>query len=168
MFVPISVATSLIFISGVAACSVDAIITAPGTNARRILAGATEAIFDAYILEGRIESSDKYAFTFNAAYTTKMADGDATGNCMIASFFSDYKYYYINSTQCKWTGPVNNMDDYKKLTYETIIASPVESKEETISCLLQMKNSSGNTVRKDEIVRNDFFHGVIPISLKTD
>ena len=69
----------------------DAIVPASSAS-HRILAGGTEPIFDAYILEGKIGASAEFTFSFNAKYATKMEDGDATHNAMIASFFSNNKY----------------------------------------------------------------------------
>lgn len=69
----------------------DAIVPA-ATSSHRILAGATEPIFDAYILEGKIDASADFTFTFSAKYAAKMEDGDATHNAMIANFFSNNKY----------------------------------------------------------------------------
>ena len=58
------------------------------------------------------------------------------------------------------------MNTYKMQTFETIIAEPVTPKSKEITSYIQHKNSTGNTVRKDEIVRNDFFHGIIPVSIQ--
>ena len=71
--------------------SSDAIVPASSAE-RRILAGGTDPIFDAYILEGKVEASADFTFTFNARYAAKMEDGDATHNAMIAYFFSNNKY----------------------------------------------------------------------------
>lgn len=302
--------------------SSDAIVPATSTQ-ERIIAGGTEPIFDAYILEGKVEASADFTFTFNAKYSAKMEDGDATHNAMIASFFSDNKYngsssgggmggfggmmggntyygiidpafyifirsntsnvstclkadvesmtakvadahagneqnatfkmapefiwemeipggknsvtkvgngynsyveyasgylkslssnlyvqpydggssmvpvlgstpgdvifkmdfsgedekgtvfcqyngkyYYMNGNTCHWAGPVTNMNDYTKLTFETIIAEPVSPKEKEIISHIEIRNSSGGTVRKDEITRNDFYHGIIPVNIQ--
>ena len=302
--------------------SSDAVISAAAGINKRVLAGATEPIFDAYILEGKIQASADYAFSFTGTYAAQMEDGDATHNVMIGSFFSNSKYngstggmggsmgttsygiidpafyifirsrtsnvstclkadtqtmtatventqagneqssssfkmspefiwemvipggsqsvdiessgnpwmsnnyiqsapgylksissnlyvqpydgstskvpvlgsnpgnlifkmdfgsedehgtvfcqyngsyYYLNGTTCQWTGPVANMNTYKMQTFETIIAEPVTPKSKEITSYIQHKNSTGNTVRKDEIVRNDFFHGIIPVSIQ--
>lgn len=293
--------------------SSDAIVSASDTE-RRILAGGTDPIFDAYILEGKVEASADFTFTFNAKYSAKMEDGDATHNAIIAYFFSNNKYngttgggmwnsyygiidpafyifirsntgnvstclkadvqtmtavvadanagneqsatfkmapefiwemeipggsqsvtkvgngfnsyieyapgylkslssnlyvqpydgraskvpvlgstpgdvifkmdfggedehgtvfcmyngdyYYLNGTTCHWSGPVTNMNDYKKQTFETIIAEPVSPKEKKITSHIEMKNSANTTVRKNEVTRNDFFHGIIPINIQ--
>ncbi len=301
--------------------SADAIVSASAGN-HKVLASDTEPIFDAYILEGKIETSARYSFTFTATYSSQMEDGDATHNATIASFFSDNKYndsssgsgsgwpnwgysayygiidpsfyifirsqtnntstclkadvqtmtavvadagagneqsgtfkmapefvweieipggsssvtevnqggwgtnyvqyasgylkslstslyvqpydggaskvpvlgttpgdlifkmdfgsedehgtvfcqyngqyYYLNGTTCEWVGPVNNMNTYKMLTFETMIAEPVSPKVETVESFIQTTNSSGATVTKHEIVRNDFFHGIIPVNV---
>ncbi len=296
--------------------SSDAIVSASETE-RRILAGGTDPIFDAYILEGKVGASADFTFTFNAKYSAKMEDGDATHNAMIASFFSNNKYngsssgmggywgstyygiidpafylfirsrtsnvatclmadvqtmtavvadahagneqsstfkmspdfiwemvipggsqsvtkvgngfssyveyapgylkslssnlylqpydgrsskvpvlgnnpgdvifkmdfggedehgtvfcryngqyYYLNGGTCQWTGPVSNMNTYKMQTFETIVAEPVTPKEKEVISHIEMKNSSGATVRKNEVVRNDFFHGIIPVNIQ--
>ena len=296
--------------------SSDAIVSASSTETR-ILAGGTDPIFDAYILEGKVAASADFTFTFNACYAAKMEDGDATHNAMIASFFSDNKYngsssggnnnwwpsysstyygiidpafyifirsknsnvstclmadvqtmtaavenanagneqnntfkmapefiweieipdgkssvtkistyveyapgylkslssnlylqpydgrsskvpvlgsnpgdvifkmdfgsedehgtvfcmynnkyYYLNGGTCEWTGPVNNMNDYKMQTFETIVAEPVSPKEKVITSHIQVNGSSGASVRKDEITRNDFYRGVIPVNIQ--
>ena len=301
--------------------SADAIVSASSSQTR-IIAGATDPIFDAYILEGKINASAQYAFTFTGTYAAQMEDGDATHNVMIGSFFSNSKYngssgsgggyfgmtsygiidpafyifirsqasnvstclmadiqsmtakvantqagneqnnsgfkmspefiwemvipggsssvdiessgsgwmtnnyvqsapgylksistnlyvqpydgrtskvpvlgsqpgnlifkmdfgsedehgtvfcqyngeyYYLNGTTCEWAGPVKNMNDYKKQTFETIIAEPVTPKSAQIESFIQQTNSTGATVRKDEIVRNDFFHGIIPVNIQ--
>lgn len=294
--------------------SSDAIISATNAN-HRVLASATEPIFDAYILEGKIEATAGFTFSFTATYSAKMEDGDATHNAMIASFFSNNKYngsssgggwgggwgsyygiidpafylfirsrtsnvstclkadaanmvtkvedsgasneqqsgtfkmdpdfiweidiyggsesvekvgyynsyveyapgylkslssnlymqpydgresrvpilgttpgnlifkmdfggedehgtifcqyngqyYYLNGTTCQWAGPVSDMDTYKMLTFETIIAEPVTPKVKEVTSHIQYKNSAGTTINKFEIVRNDFYHGIIPL-----
>ena len=299
--------------------SADAIVSASSSQTR-ILAGATDPIFDAYILEGKISASAQYAFTFTGTYAAQMEDGDATHNVMIGSFFSNSKYngssgsgggymgmtsygiidpafyifirsqasnvstclmadiqsmtalvgntqagneqnssgfkmapeyiwemvipggsnsvtietsgsgwmtsnyvqsapgylksvstnlyvqpydgrsskvpvlgsepgnlifkmdfgsedeqgtifcqyngsyYCLNGTTCEWVS-VPNMNDYKRLTFETIIAEPVTPKSTQVQSYIQ-ENTAGATVRKDEIVRNDFFHGIIPVNIQ--
>ena len=71
--------------------SKDAIVPA-SSETHRILAGGTEPIFDAYILEGKIDASADFTFSFDAKYAAKMEDGDATHNAIIANFFSNNKY----------------------------------------------------------------------------
>ena len=299
--------------------SSDAIVSATNST-KRILAGATDPIFDAYILEGKIETSSAYAFTFTGTYAAEMEDGDATHNVMIGSFFSNSKYngssggggymgmtsygiidpafyifirsqtsnvssclqadmqtmtaivantqagneqnssgfkmspefiwemvipggsssvdietsgsgwmtsnyvqsapgylksistnlyvqpydgrsskvpvlgsepgnlifkmdfgsedelgtvfcqyngsyYCLNGTTCEWVS-VPNMSDYKRLTFETIIAEPVSPKSAQIKSYIEEKVTNGTTVRKDQIVRNDFFHGIIPVNIQ--
>ena len=302
--------------------SADAIVSASSSQTR-IIAGATDPIFDAYILEGKINASAQYAFTFTGTYAAKMEDGDATHNVMIGSFFSNSKYngssgsgggyygmtsygiidpafyifirsqasnvstclmadiqsmtakvantqagneqnssgfkmspefiwemvipggsnsveyensnsgypfmgtnyvqsapgylksistnlyvqpydgrsskvpvlgsepgnlifkmdfgsedeqgtvycqyngsyYCLNGSTCEWVS-VPNMSDYKRLTFETIIAEPVSPKSAQIESFIQQTSSTGATVRKDEIVRNDFFHGIIPVNIQ--
>lgn len=72
--------------------SADAVVSASSSSTKRVIAGNTETIFDAYILEGKIEASADYAFTFTGTYAAEMEDGDATHNVMIGSFFSNSKY----------------------------------------------------------------------------
>ncbi len=297
--------------------SADAIVPA-STTEKRILAGGTDPIFDAYILEGKVGASADFTFTFNAKYSAKMEDGDATHNAIIAYFFSDNKYngsssggnmfrplttyygiidpafyifirsnasnvstclkadvqsmtavvensnagneqnssfkmapefiwemeipggsssvtkigngfnsfveyaqghlkslstnlylqpydgreskvpvlgnnpgdvifkmdfgsedehgtvfclyngkyYYLNGGSCQWTGPVDNMDNYTMLTFETIVAEPVTPKEKEVISHFETKDSEGATVRKYEVTRNDFFHGIIPVNIQ--
>ena len=297
--------------------SSDAIVSASSAETR-ILAGGTDPIFDAYILEGKVAASADFTFTFNASYSAKMEDGDATHNAMIASFFSDNKYngsssggngnwwpgysassyygiidpafyifirskknnvstclkadlktmtalvadanagneqnntfkmepdfiweievpdgktsvkkvstyveyvsgylkslssnlylqpynggtskvpvlsstpgdliykmnfgsedeygtvfcqyngkyYYLNAGTCQWEGPATNMDNYEMLTFETIVAEPVSPKEKVITSHIEIKNTAGATVRKNEITRNDFYHGIIPVNIQ--
>ena len=58
------------------------------------------------------------------------------------------------------------MNNYELLTFETIVAEPVQPKQKAISSHIQMKeNGSGTTVNKYEITRNEFFHGVIPVNI---
>ena len=74
-------------------------------------------------------------------------------------------YYYLNGTTCEWVGPVTNMNTYKMLTFETIIAEPVSPKSAEIASYIY-ETSSSSSVRKDEIVRNEFFHGTIPVNIQ--
>ena len=86
--------------------STDAIVSA-STSAQRILGGATEPIFDGYILEGKIQTSATYAFSFTGTYAAEMEDGDATHNAMIASFFSTNKYNGSSFSSNKYYGIID-------------------------------------------------------------
>ena len=291
--------------------SQDAIVPA-SSETHRILAGATEPIFDAYILEAKIDAAAEFTFSFDAKYATKMEDGDATHNAIIANFFSSNKYngssygnswtyygiidpafyifirsninnssyclkadessmhavvananagneqnstfkmtpefiwemvipggsnsvtkhgyynsyiesapgylkslssglylqpydgreskvpvlgsapgnvifkmdfgsedehgtvfcqyngkyYYLNSATCQWEGPEDNMDEYKKLTFETIIATPVTPKEAEVTSHLIETVSGGTTIQRKEVGRNEFYHGIIPVNVQ--
>ena len=79
------------------------------------------------------------------------------------------KYYYLNGGTCQWTGPLNKIADlsnYEMQTFETIVAEPVSPKEKVITSHIEVSGSSGAKIRKDEITRNDFFHGIIPVNIQ--
>lgn len=73
--------------------SKDAIIPGPSSSeSTTVMGNQTVTLFDCYILEGKIESNTKYTFSFDASYSAKMQDGDATSNCRITSFYSNTQY----------------------------------------------------------------------------
>ena len=55
--------------------------------------------------------------------------------------------------------------DFQILTFETIVAQPTDKIEGTITNHIQISNNDGTTTTKREIVRNDFFRGIIPINV---
>lgn len=55
--------------------------------------------------------------------------------------------------------------DFQILTFETIVAEEVDPITGTITNHIQISNNDGTTTTKREIVRNDFFRGIIPINV---
>ena len=66
----------------------DAIVSASSSQ-QRLLPNALISILDCYILEGKIAEQATFAYSFDATYQTKMADGDVSGNYTIHGFSKD-------------------------------------------------------------------------------
>ncbi|MBQ3147871.1 MAG: hypothetical protein IJB87_00745 [Alistipes sp.] len=67
--------------------SADAIVSA--SPSQRLVPGAKSPILDCYILEGKIAEDAAFAYSFTATYQATMADGDATHNYTIHSFYNN-------------------------------------------------------------------------------
>ena len=80
----------------------------------------------------------------------------------------DGYYYYINKTTGLWTQgsssttSISNVSTYQLLTFETITGA--SGTQTNVTVQQQILSSSGST-GNNEIVRNDFFWGTIPIKV---
>ena len=125
---------------------------------------------------GKFSGSD-FSRTTLFARALSFANTDKSKNFAYVDFEDDFNVSSIQDaaqafgvkiirSHHNMTGPVSNMNTYKMQTFETIVAEPVTPKEKEVISHIEMKNSSGATVRKNEVVRNDFFHGIIPVNIQ--
>lgn len=99
---------------------------------------------------------------------------------------SDNTWYYVNNGKWNSTTAANALDSttsnnnnnngrdkhgkkdnygFQLLTFETIDAETATRIEGTVSDVFKYSESSSTTTRKDQIVRNDFFWGIVPVKI---
>ena len=101
------------------------------------------------------------------ALTYKINFGGQVENGTIFSYYDGY-YYYLDSDSnhtLSWVkGGTSISSSYEFLAFETIPGE--KGSAETITVQKSITNSSA-TVSTNEIVRNDFFYGIIPLSISS-